>query len=373
MKKYLLLLQFFICSCSVDNVKDLSPTLQIDLSQSEYNIVADSIFEAAKYIPLETTDNSLISTIDKIIIYDNTFYILDKKQKSIILFNNQGKYINKLNNIGRGPNEYLSLEDFFIDNDTIYIFSSVSQKIIIHNLDFSPIRSFKVPTYGTNISLINDKIYLYTNFRADNLRNFYAINKVSGKIEDCFSPFEEKKKGVSYSKTTFSKYKDKLYCFLPFDYSIYSIQDFSLSKISNLNFGKDKMFPEQFKDYSYEEQKDYKIAHYKDWFDLPINGINNLYWSDKFIFFTFTNAIFPYIYFKSHESGKQIFGNLQNSETFLLANNAFGYINDSCYICINSPEDIHSYLERKYKLPECLQNLKIDDNPVLSVFTLKFK
>ena len=55
--------------------------------QTVYEINIDSISEALpelaqiKYVPLETTDSSLIGNIDKILYQNNKYYILDKVEK----------------------------------------------------------------------------------------------------------------------------------------------------------------------------------------------------------------------------------------------------------------------------------------------------
>lgn len=59
--------------------------------QTVYEINIDSISEALpelaqiKYVPLETTDSSLIGNIDKILYQNNKYYILDKVEKKILV------------------------------------------------------------------------------------------------------------------------------------------------------------------------------------------------------------------------------------------------------------------------------------------------
>lgn len=67
-----------------------------------------------KYISLKTPDP--IGIIDKIIIYKNKIYVLDsRKAECIFIFDMTGNLLKILNDKGRGPTEYLGLEDMNID------------------------------------------------------------------------------------------------------------------------------------------------------------------------------------------------------------------------------------------------------------------
>lgn len=372
--KYIFILLVIICGCTQSNLDRQIETIYVDLnhqSDSLRNIPADTLFRSAKYIPLETTDSSLLSEISKIKIHNNNYYILDCSLKSLVVFDANGKFIHKLNKVGRGPGEYLSLEDFVVYNDTLYVLSSASQKIIVCDLRFNPIKDIKTEAYSSNLAVNNDKIYVFNNFRSNDLNNFYVINKNSNDIEKRFFNFPAKKRGVSKTMSVFAEYRNALFCILPYDYTIYQIQDSSLLPQLTVDFGEKHMFPPEYKDYTSEEQKNYKIAHYKDWLDMPVGGIDNLYLSDKYLFFSFVNAIFPYIYLKNNATNSPYWGNLQGTVNYPLANNRFGFINDSIYICLNSAENVIGQMERGNKIPEHLHKLKIDDNPILAVFKFK--
>ncbi|MFI3265513.1 MAG: 6-bladed beta-propeller [Rikenellaceae bacterium] len=75
--------------------------------------------EESKIIDLEATKESLISNIYKIELIDNKFYVLDKASFAaggkLLVFDEEGKYIRKIGNIGRARNEYVSLGGFAIN------------------------------------------------------------------------------------------------------------------------------------------------------------------------------------------------------------------------------------------------------------------
>lgn len=85
-----------------------------------------SICDTIKYIKLETSKECLLADIDKIKYHNKKLYILDRRvSKSLFIFDLEGKFINKIKRIGRGPGEYTLLQNFFIDkkNNQLVLFS----------------------------------------------------------------------------------------------------------------------------------------------------------------------------------------------------------------------------------------------------------
>lgn len=72
-----------------------------------------SLFDSFKVIKLETNEHSLMGRITKIEFYNNRFYILDTS-RILYVFNNEGKFLNKLSRQGYGPEEYIELRDFYV-------------------------------------------------------------------------------------------------------------------------------------------------------------------------------------------------------------------------------------------------------------------
>lgn len=69
---------------------------------------------------LETTDSCLIDQKEQISVYENSFYILDKKE-NLFVFDKQGKFIRKIGHKGPGPEEYIGATMFYIHPTKKYI------------------------------------------------------------------------------------------------------------------------------------------------------------------------------------------------------------------------------------------------------------
>lgn len=344
-------------------------TIHITIKGDFQGVSADSLFSSVTYIPLETSKNSLLVSINKIHIQDSTIYILDKKQEIIFAFDFNGKYKRKLDKHGRGVGEYLSLDDFFITDSTIYILASDQQKISVYNLNFEFNFDFPISTHGTSIAFNNDSLFIFTNYCSTELKNFYIYNRFTGENLEKFGDFPKKQLGIAYRQTTFAKYRNSVYCFFPYDYSIYKYHG-RFERIYNINFGKNYMYPENFKNYSDEERTNY-IMRYSDPLQQPVGRIDNLFICDNFLFFTFVKGIFPYIYLKKLKHNITHIGGIINSHQFPLINNDFIYIDEDTYMCFCQAETIFSLDKREIQLPKNLRTIKIDDNPVLGVYKLK--
>lgn len=109
----------------------------VNQSFAEYIIYVDSLstelppIKSIRYIPLETTDASLIRNINKIIVRDSVYYIFDNLSKKILLFNKRGRFIKSINKVGQGPGEYIYPSDIDVDKEgNIYLSDFQSKNII---------------------------------------------------------------------------------------------------------------------------------------------------------------------------------------------------------------------------------------------------
>ena len=62
------------------------------------------LFDTVIAVRLETTEESLVGVVDKVIVVDSCMYVLDKfKTKSVKRFTLEGKYMNVFGLYGEGP------------------------------------------------------------------------------------------------------------------------------------------------------------------------------------------------------------------------------------------------------------------------------
>ncbi|WP_285835330.1 6-bladed beta-propeller [Bacteroides nordii] len=80
-------------------------------------VLEDTVFfKSKKIIPLETNELALIGQIDRICMAEDTLFVLDQQSNSVIVYDKDGKYINRIRNVGKGPKEYINIGDICVDN-----------------------------------------------------------------------------------------------------------------------------------------------------------------------------------------------------------------------------------------------------------------
>lgn len=141
--KLLILVLIFFCSCgrkSTNETSNVDSVIDIDLfSEPESTVKELSDFaENIEYIPLQTTESSLIGPFTlKLLNLDNRIYIQNSGlEGEIMCFDRGGKFLFKINNKGRGPEEYDFVTDFDVssDNKVLTILSSSTRKLVAYGI-----------------------------------------------------------------------------------------------------------------------------------------------------------------------------------------------------------------------------------------------
>lgn len=84
-------------------------------------------------IQLETTDESLLYSIDRLVLADNK--ILIQSRKKIVAFDEFGQYLLNIGAVGKGGNEYLSVNSFFKQKNHSYVYDWSSRKVLEYGFD----------------------------------------------------------------------------------------------------------------------------------------------------------------------------------------------------------------------------------------------
>lgn len=93
------------------------------------------------FIPLKT--DIPIPPIRKIEFFDSTIVLVDQSFAKLFRFRFDGSFVDILDKQGRGPGEYMAINDFHVDKSgTIYINCGTNKRILVYNNDL---------TYNTTI------------------------------------------------------------------------------------------------------------------------------------------------------------------------------------------------------------------------------
>jgi len=373
---YLCTLISMIISCSDYSRFSNENVISISLGDEPSFVAADSVFAAPFYLPLETTEESLLYDIDKIIQYNNTYYVLDRKQDAIFHFDKSGKYIQKLSHKGIGPDEYLSLDDFFLKDDALYILSSAIRKILIYNDSFSFVTSYKIDNYGNRIHYIDNQIYIYNNYSSHKCKNIDVLDIKTGKTIHRYADFAKKQIGVGYTSKGFAKCNDTLFISFPYDYTIHKITDDDYRNYLSVDFGQENMFSNKWLKMSDEEREEKIKFQYSESWELPVNKIDNLFISEEYIIFSFVHRGSEHFFILNKSTGKSFTGYIFDTKQFPFAHGKHqGFIEGHFVESVQSDMILQIFENQKNKIDttkfDFLKNLKPDDNPVLCFYSLK--
>jgi hypothetical protein len=154
-------------------------------------------FQNIELIPLETTDASILNDIkhlevigDHLIIQNESHSELGFPTERLLVFDRQGHFVCQLGERGKGPQEYLKIDDFWIDpaNQTVWVYDQ--QKLLQYNLQGELLHSVEIKAFlGNEFVRIGNKWVFYADNHCNNL--------------DCHNLAYVDKDGVLLSTTLF--------------------------------------------------------------------------------------------------------------------------------------------------------------------------
>ena len=196
MKLVGLLLILILASCTSiqKDEKEKGPILHIPIEKDDgiMHINADSIFESVEYIPLETTEENLLSGMEYLStkVYNDTIYIWDRNLQQLIQYDGKGKYLKKLSRRGNGPGEYIKVWDFLVLDTTVCLLSDANKKIIFYRKsDFTYLYSVPIPVTAVQMSKYGKFLYLFSGNWSPEKFNIYVMDIETGEVISRYHEF----------------------------------------------------------------------------------------------------------------------------------------------------------------------------------------
>ncbi|NDW11633.1 6-bladed beta-propeller [Bacteroides sp. 214] len=378
----ILLIGLLCCySCQEKNKKgiatDSEEILTVNLDAPDDEVSFYDIFDRVSVIQLETTEESLIRTIWKIVFHNDSIFVFDRPQQTIFLFDANGKYLSKLCKVGNGPGEYSSISDFAINKFTNNIeLLSPMQGVFCYDLNFNFIEKIVTPEGRVihSFAIIDACTRVFHNHvRENNLEVFDCCsNEKTGEyynipkdiyfksgIVSPFSCFENRQEGEatftqSFTHTVYSITRDSFKPRYTWDFGKYN---FDLKKDLDLT-----QSAEEWKNFI--ESKSFKENHI---FSLGTNTETSSFYLANFMFWKEQRNI-TVIHNKA--TGKQIKFSLFK-EGVCFPNYAHA-TEDFIYPCPMSMRVIDSYLNDQIRKEN---NISLewdeDQNPIIMKYYLK--
>ena len=354
-----IVLLFFV---SCNNVDDTSlKKYKIDFENST---PIKEFIEHIELIELETIESSLIRDISKVEFYENYIYVFDLSQNIIVIYNQYGKYINKIKNKGQGPKEYLNINDFGINrfSNKLSILDGIKQLLFYYDLKGNLIEIKKLPK-------LKEGSYLSLQFVNTNTILFWtADDKNRLKIMDCVNStfILENRPRKEYSSKAFL-FSDSLFMEemsnLVYSYNegeVKSKYQIDIASLSSALKSKDTYKPHDNQSYLGFVRKLINSEN----IDYIIKNINE---TSKFILLSFYRKSLYYTYIINKKTGLFYSFNTIN-ENFIPF---IKYMNNDFLIGVYEPEFDYMYkliIDSNQK--KTLNNKSEENNPVLIKYYL---
>lgn len=350
------------------------PTLNIPSSCEEDKGLFDALFSLSDYVILEANDTSLIRHINKVTIYDDCIYVLDKSEKRILAFARDGRFVREYKHYGQGLGEYLYLSDFAIYDGVLYLLDKVGGCILSYTLD--DLFLAKIPIgKSEGIHILDKGKYALNNGLgiADkkSSKTFFSY-MVYDELESVYQsvPYNTYMCGYSYSLGSganyFYEYEDTLFTYFPYNDTIYTVgKEGFLTPYLSVNLG-ETITP---------GMSARKVERLRK--ERPANIFSFYKWQNRILFSYIPVESGRRVYVVA-EDNRVIFHGQFNADENGLPINAVAYDTDEAehkMLSVIEPTLLHFALNRKKQeestfLQEIATQVVEDDNPVLLFYDM---
>lgn len=183
-----------------------------------------------RFIPLETTDSCLISSITDMVLDSSRIYLIDEKTHLVFVFSSSGNFISQVGYVGSGPSEYQYPVNLHIDKtkQELIVADANTPKLIYYDLNTLKYKiEQRSESYFTNCAwLSNGDIVLVSggSYTTPKREKYYAQitdANLNRKLYVCPCTFDPQYRLAIGS--VFYTFQNHVYLNLPFSPTIYQI------------------------------------------------------------------------------------------------------------------------------------------------------
>jgi len=362
---------------TIKKIKGKTEVLKIEVNNLSINkkIKLSEICDSLWYVRLESTKESMIGEMNKVIINDKYIIVSDFYiSNEVFIFDLNGKFITKISKVGKGPFEYSGIADvcYWPKTKSIFIFDRASKKIIEYDISGKPVREIPITFDAVNLALIDHNTFvLYVGFREnDELKyNLIYVNNKGEIIKKAF-PIDNRILTKTSKNDQFYTFNNNLYFNPDYDNNVYCINDNSISYKYSLDFLEKNMPTELiFNKESNEIGKEISKNKYVS-SDLQFESENYFFARLK----SENKEFFQYIYSKKEKKGKVFYNPINDLPNGFTNPFFIGNVGDTFYSIVDSElllmikDDLNA---SKKKFPQnnnlinMFLNYKETDNPIL--------
>ncbi|MDR3184121.1 MAG: 6-bladed beta-propeller [Prevotellaceae bacterium] len=292
---YIIVILLFVLANSCDNNKTGKTSAEYDMIKVDINQTGildyNDYFASVNLTPLETNEESLIAQIDKLYITDKYIIIFDQKAMNILLFEINGRFLNKIGSKGNGPDEYAFFNDIQFNKKDSMIYAHERFRNCIYTYDLSGklIKKSSRSKISFNSFYKTDEGYwVYSCFESGNpeKHNLMLLDEDLERVKKAFFP-QESFINTTFSSTFITDEKEKVFFIYPSSNIIYELLREDALPFAQIDFGNKTMPYKQITQLKNMDEYDKLIADKK-----YLGNISNYKINQNYFFFSFSETGF---------------------------------------------------------------------------------
>ncbi len=273
----------FLVSCKDKQQKEAKHTEFSVPVDPQDPILLSNILKDYDLIVLETTEQSMLGEIIKTQVHDDQFYLLSNN--AIYVFEQSGKFKQKINNRGRGPDEYAGISDFDIYSGVLYLLDRSNQSVLEFDLNGQHLNTRSIHLWAQKLIVINEGEILLYSGEEDNGYNQCKFSRLlkNGAIIGSI-PIDHRKSKFLHvnSLQNFVRYESEIYFHEAFNDTVFVIDDEQVIPKYSFHY-EGSNIPNSFFDKDYENI----YTFFQDFNETSyVNGTHNLFFSAGYIYYT---------------------------------------------------------------------------------------
>ena len=324
---------------------------------------------AVNYIPLEITPSSLVGNVDELQITNSgEMIVFDKSQKHIMRFAPDGKYMNSIGEIGRGPNELIDPYHIAYDGfrNQLLVWDNAKSEIFFFSLDGKITKHIKTGTAYSTMGIVDQNHYcVYSNFQERRNKNKehynYQVLDNEGNLKYKCENFNADISFIPDCTNVFQSYNGHLYGKSPHSNIIYEFNPDSMTPLFVLK---------------YKDAGKWDMNHGHQ--DLHKDACKKALLSDNYLICKIgdnTNEGLTILELKQNkmycafnlENDLESFGNSMYNPQCINGNKLYGQVNGFQFL-VEWMENINESNHPQYEINKRFAQY---ENPILQVITLK--
>ena len=145
-------------------VADYSNVTEIQYDNNKENLIGiDQIVDGCSFVRLKTDKSSLIGKIDQLLLCDSFIVVVDKHiAKSILVFNYDGDFLNRISRLGNGHGEYLIINHVALnEKNEVCILDNMRGRITYFDITGRFVSSQDLPFRSVKMEFLDKEDILF--------------------------------------------------------------------------------------------------------------------------------------------------------------------------------------------------------------------